>query len=218
MCGGPGTRLEADVEKPLFEIGDETMVDRVRRALAGSRIDRTHAVVSPHTPDTRDHLEETLPLIETSGKGYVTDLDAALDRVDTPVLTVAADLPLLDPAVVDRVLDAYDRLVGSVSMTVVVPAALKDRLDASCDTVVPAEDVPVAFDDRGGAGGDWTGTDDGFACDLAPTGINVVADAQRSTGEPEETENTMYLSYDARLAVNVNRQSDATLAEALRCE
>ncbi|MFT4890942.1 MAG: adenosylcobinamide-phosphate guanylyltransferase [Halobacteriales archaeon] len=209
MCGGPGTRLDADVEKPLFEVGGEPMVDRVRRALGGSRIDRGHAVVSPHTPDTRDYLDGTLPLIETPGEGYVADLDVALDRVETPVLTVAADLPLLDPAVVDRVLDAYDRGGSTGSMTVVVPAALKDRLDASCDTVVRAEDVPAAFDDRGEGGMDGNGNEDGFACDLAPTGVNVVADAQ---------EDTMYLSYDARLAVNVNRQSDAALAEALRCE
>jgi len=209
MCGGPGTRLNADVEKPLFEIGDEPMVDRVRRALAGSRVDRTHAVVSPHTPDTRDHLDGTLPLIETPGEGYVADLDAALDRVETPVLTVAADLPLLDTAVVDRVLDAHDRRGSTGSMTVAVPATLKDRLGTSCDTVVSAEDVPAAFDDRRGTGMGGNGKEDGFGCDLAPTGVNVVADAQ---------EDTMYLSYDARLAVNVNRQSDAALAEALRCE
>jgi adenosylcobinamide-phosphate guanylyltransferase len=207
MCGGPGTRLPADVEKPLFEIGGEPMVDRVRRALGGSRVNRTHAVVSPHSPDTRDHLDGTLPLIETPGEGYVADLDAALDRVETPVLTVAADLPLLDPVVVDRVHDAYDRQGGTGSMTVVVPAALKDRLGASCDTMVSAEEVPAAFDDRGGAG--VNGNEDGFECDVGPTGVNVVADAQ---------EDTMYLSYDTRLAVNVNRQSDAALAEDFRCE
>ena len=41
---------------------------------------------------------------------------------------------------------------------------------------------------------------------LAPTGLNVVT----------ETSDTMYVSYDARLAVNVNRRSDAQIAEALQ--
>ena len=209
MCGGQGTRLETDVEKPLFEVGGEPMVDRVRRALAGSRIEAIQAVVSPHAPATREHLDGTLPLIETPGEGYVADLGVALDRVEPPVLTVAADLPLLDPVVVDRVLDAHGRAGGTGSMTVVVPAALKERLGVSADSVIPAEDVREAFDDHrsGRVGGDETGAE--FECDVTPTGVNVVADAQ---------EDTMYLSYDTRLAVNVNRQSDAAVAEGLRCE
>lgn len=210
MCGGQGTRLDADVEKPLFAVGDEPMVDRVRRALAGSRVGRAHAVVSPNAPETRDHLDGVLPTIETPGEGYVADLGIALDRVEPPVLTVATDLPLLDRAAVDRVLDAYDRAGGTGSMTVVVPAGLKERLGVSADSVIPAGDVPGAFDDRlqeRGFGADERA--DEFACDVTPTGVNVVADAQ---------EDTMYLSYDTRLAVNVNRQSDAAVAEDLRCD
>jgi adenosylcobinamide-phosphate guanylyltransferase len=183
------------------------MVDRVRRALEESQVDRVHAVVSPRAPATREHLDGDLSLIETPGEGYVEDLGVALDRVDPPVLTVAADLPLLDAAVVDRVVGAYDRRGANRSMTVVVPAALKDRLGVSADSVIPAAEVPAAFDDHrtGGASGDGAE----FACDLAPTGVNVVADTQ---------EEIMYPSYDARLAVNVNRQSDAAIAEDLRCE
>jgi adenosylcobinamide-phosphate guanylyltransferase len=210
MCGGQGTRLETDVEKPLFEVGGEPMVDRVRRALAGSRIEEVHAVVSPHAPATREHLDGTLPLVETPGEGYVADLGVALERVEQPVLTVAADLPLLDPAVVDRILDAHGRAGGTGSMTVVVPAALTERLGVSADSVILAEDVPAAFEDRIEEG--ETEADepaDEFECDVTPAGVNVVADAQ---------EDTMYLSYDTRLAVNVNRQSDAAVAEALRCE
>jgi len=210
MCGGQGTRLDTDVEKPLFEVGGEPMVDRVRRALAGSRIEETYAVVSPHAPATRDHLDGTIPTIETPGEGYVADLGVALDEVEPPVLTVAADLPLLDPAVVDRVLDASDRAGGTGSMTVVVPAALKERLGVSADSVIPAADVSEAFDDRLQDGVDGEGEHaDEIECDVTPSGVNVVADAQ---------EDTMYLSYETRLAVNVNRLSDAAVAEDLRCE
>ncbi|CQH59168.1 adenosylcobinamide-phosphate guanylyltransferase [Halobacterium hubeiense] len=172
MCGGRGTRLESSAEKPLFEISGRPMVDYVKDALAESRVETTHAVVSPHAPETRAHLEGELPIIETPGEGYVTDLLTALDTVETPVLTVAADLPLLEGAVVDTVLDAAD---GSTSVR--VPAALKDALGASTD-----ED------------GAWV-----------PTGVNVVADDADS----------VFRSYDARLAVNVNRRADAALAERL---
>ncbi|WP_267642323.1 NTP transferase domain-containing protein [Haloarchaeobius amylolyticus] len=184
MCGGRGTRLDADIEKPLYPIAGTPMVDRVLSALAGSRVETAYAAVSPHAPATREHLSKTtfddlaLSLVETPGEGYVTDLQAALDTVEPPVLTVAADLPLLAPVVVDRVLDRFAAGERD-SLTVVVPTDLKRALGASCDT---------EFDG------------------LAPTGVNVVADADSDT---------MYTSYDARLAVNVNRQSDADLAEAL---
>jgi adenosylcobinamide-phosphate guanylyltransferase len=177
MCGGKGTRLDADAEKPLFAVGGRPMVDRVVSALAESAIDGTFAVVSPHAPETRDHLAGRLPIIDTPGNGYVADLGEALadDRVSTPVLTVAADLPLLAGDAVDSVLDAHR---PGASLAVYVPVALKHLLGASVD----ADD------------------------DLAPTGINVVADTE---------EETTHVTYDARLAVNVNRQVDAAVAEAL---
>ncbi|MCT9095634.1 NTP transferase domain-containing protein [Haloarchaeobius sp. HME9146] len=184
MCGGRGTRLGSETEKPLYPIAGTPMVDRVVAALAGSRVETVYAAVSPHAPETREHLSNAaiegkpLSLVQTPGDGYVADLQAALATVDTPVLTVAADLPLLAPVLVDRVLDRFAAGEGH-SLTVVVPAELKRALGASCDTEF-----------------------DGYA----PTGVNVVADSDSET---------MYTSYDARLAVNVNRQSDADLAEEL---
>lgn len=148
MCGGRGSRFDAAVEKPLYPIDGRPMVDRVREALAASRVATTYAVVSPEAPETRRHLDD-LPTIETPGDGYVADLDQALERVETPVLTAAADLPLLDGPTVDAVLDAHER----GSLAVYVPAALKRRLDVSLDETIP-------LDGR----------------ELAATGLNVVAD------------------------------------------
>jgi adenosylcobinamide-phosphate guanylyltransferase len=70
-------------------------------------------------------------------------------------------------------------------VTVCVPAALKRALGASLDTAFERE--------RDGR-------------ELAPTGINVVA---------ETDSETMHETYDARFAVNVNRTSDTDLAEKL---
>jgi adenosylcobinamide-phosphate guanylyltransferase len=182
MCGGAGTRLDADVEKPLFEVRGRAMVDRVVDAvLASDRVAAVHAAVSPKTPRTREHLAArgAVAVVDTPGDGYVDDLDAALDAVGRPAVTVAADLPLLAPEHVERALDA--RAAGSDpdgSLSVCVPVALKERLGASVDT---------AFDG------------------LAPTGLNVVATGGQN----------MHTTYDARLAVNVNRLEDATLAAAL---
>jgi adenosylcobinamide-phosphate guanylyltransferase len=195
MCGGEGSRLDADVEKPLLTIGGRTMVDRVCDALLTARgVDGVHAAVSPATPETRDHLgaRDDVAVLETPGDGYVADLDAALDAVGRPAVTVAADLPLLAPEHVERALAARreaaadddaataddEAATDGPSLSVCVPVALKQRLGASVDTSV-----------------------DG----LAPTGLNVV-----DTGG-----DIMHATYDARLAVNVNRLEDAAVAADL---
>ena len=145
MCGGRGTRLGGETEKPLVTVGETPMVDRVCDALGGSRVDAVYAAVSPHAPATRDHLRgSSVAVVETPGDGYVDDLTAALDRIGRPALTVAADLPLLAPEAVDRVLDAADG-----SLAVAVPVDLKRRLGVSVDAT--------------------------FGDGLAPTGVNVVA-------------------------------------------
>ncbi|WP_336345889.1 NTP transferase domain-containing protein [Halalkalicoccus ordinarius] len=147
MCGGRGTRLGLEEEKPLVEIDGRAMVDRVLEALANSAVDHVYAVVSPNAPETRAHLEGRVSTIGTPGEGYVADLDCALDRVDRSVLTAAADLPLLALDAVDAVLARHE----GESTTVCVPAALKRELGVSVDT---------AFEHEGR--------------ELAPTGLNVV--------------------------------------------
>ncbi|WP_312912563.1 NTP transferase domain-containing protein [Natronosalvus caseinilyticus] len=200
MAGGRGTRLESRVEKPLYEIGGVAMIDRVLAALEASAVGRITVAVSPNAPDTHEHLAERNPPItlrETPGDGYVADLGSILESdsapISTPVLTVAADLPLLEGATVDGVLERYRRRVRArrreagdggeapaPSMTVCVPTALKRRLGFSVDATLES--------DR----------------HLAPTGVNVV-------GTSSETMITR--SYDHRLACNVNRRTDARAAK-----
>ncbi|WP_049928382.1 NTP transferase domain-containing protein [Halopiger goleimassiliensis] len=183
MCGGEGSRLESPHEKPLHPIDGVAMVDRVREALAASRVETIYAAVSPNAPETRAHLEQddapTVTTVETAGEGYVADLGAVLERpaVEPPVLTVAADLPLLEATVVDRILAFHGE--RDASRTVCVPVALKRRLGVGVDATL--EGAPH----------------------LAPTGINVV-------GSSDETMTAIH--YDPRLAVNVNRRTDARVA------
>jgi adenosylcobinamide-phosphate guanylyltransferase len=152
MCGGRGTRLDAAVEKPLYEVGDRPMVDRVREALVESGVDTVYAVTSPHAPETREHVAG--PRLDAPGEGYVADLGYALERVDPPVLTVAADLPLLAGDAVDAVLDAFD----GTNLAVCVPVALKRALGVSVDATMDHGDETVA-----------------------PTGINVVSPRDTDT-------------------------------------
>ncbi|MFP4529774.1 MAG: NTP transferase domain-containing protein [Halodesulfurarchaeum sp.] len=149
MCGGRGSRLEFEGEKPLYEIDGVPMIDRVIDALQASRIEAVHAVGSPHVPNTMAHVD--VPTIEGSGEGYVPDLLVALESVPKPVLTVGADLPLLDGPAIDWVLDGYE----TGSAMVAVPASRKTELGVSIDE---------------------TAVHDGER--VVPSGVNVVGDPE----------------------------------------
>lgn len=138
MCGGRGTRLGGE-EKPLRRIGGRPLVDRVWDALEGSRIERVFAVTSSNAPRTAEHV--TAPKIEAAGDGYVADLREALadDRIAEPVLTAAADLPLLAAPVIDRVLEA----AAGDTLTVAVPAGRVSALGFSVDTTLRVGGVAV---------------------------------------------------------------------------
>ncbi|QSX01124.1 NTP transferase domain-containing protein [Haloterrigena alkaliphila] len=189
MCGGKGTRLESPHEKPLHPIDGTPMVDRVLAGLEESRVEGVYAAVSPNTPETRAHLEATAGVepIETAGDGYVADLIALLERsaLEPPICTVAADVPLLAGAGIDRILADYDGNDAdgrdAPSMTVAVPVALKRRLGVSVDATLESADH------------------------LAPTGVNVV-------GTADDSRSMTHRSYDPRLAINVNRREDARIA------
>lgn len=151
MCGGRGTRLAAG-EKPLVAVGGVPMIDRVLDALSPVA-DTVYAVPSPRTPETRAHLAGRVPIVDTPGAGYVKDLSRALSRIQTPVLTATADLPLLQPADVRAALAAHD----GGSMTACVPVARKRELGVSVDTKF----------------------EHGGEC-VAPSGLNVVGEGRES--------------------------------------
>jgi adenosylcobinamide-phosphate guanylyltransferase len=148
MCGGRGTRLDGDIEKPLRTVGGKAMIDRVLGALAASAVERSYGVTSPAAPQTAAHVD--CPTIETPGAGYVADLERALadDRITRPVVTVAADLPLLDGKAVNEVVER-----GEETLTVAVPVGRKRALGVSVDTQFRHGGIAVA-----------------------PAGINVVGD------------------------------------------
>ncbi|MFC6787187.1 hypothetical protein ACFQFH_15335 [Halobaculum halobium] len=117
----------------------------------------------------------------------MADLGYALERVERPVLTVAADIPLLSAGAVDRAIDA----AGDASLSVYVPVELK-------------RDVGVSVDDG------TTTMVDGRT--VAPTGLNVVG---VDDGESEYGDERSIVVDDERLAVNTNRPRDLRVAEAL---
>ena len=200
----------------------------------GSRSDS----VDPELADSIDsdrNSENARPaavaVVDAPGEGYVSDLGYALDRVHPPVLTVACDLPLLAPAVIDRVLDRAEGVRGSLA--VYVPAALKRQLGLSTDatwTHGRRELAPTGLNVVARArGGHETSENPERDCDRSATDTDTDTDPDTDTeaaGQPATTtdsledddpKETTYVSHDVRLAVNVNRPTDLAVAEAL-CE
>ncbi|QWC20755.1 NTP transferase domain-containing protein [Halorubrum sp. 2020YC2] len=221
MCGGRGTRLGGDREKPLAPVAGRPMVDRALDALAASRVETAYAAVSPHAPRTRERLVARrdggegesgtgsleLVVVDTPGDGYVTDLQAALaEGPEPPALTVAVDLPLLDGAAVDAVLDAR-AAAGTDALSVRVPAARKRELGASADA---ATRYDGAGDGEGtGANEEAADAGDETVVERVPAGVNVVGALDGAGDE------AVRATRDARFAVNVNRPGDRRLAERI---
>lgn len=176
MCGGRGSRLERETEKPLLPVAGEAMVDRVLAGLdAAERVGQVYAAVSPATPETTSHLrkDDRVEVVETPGEGYVSDLGATMPTVGTHAVTVAADLPLLPPEIVDEAVETATVSGKTASVTVRIPAALKHRLGVSTDE-----------------GDGWL-----------PTGLNVVGTADERTLETWDARLAVNVNYEQDRAV-----------------
>lgn len=193
MCGGQGSRLDSDVEKPLFEVDGVPMIDRVIEALDASEISTVYAAVSPQSPQTRAHVaDRQVEVIETPGDGYLTDALTAIERIGEPVLTTPSDSPLLDGQLFNDLLRAYDgRSLGCYT-----PVTLNEELGMNVNHPTDC--------------GECTG---------AATGLDITADPLPTDRDRLRTDNidpeVKYCSYSARPATNVNTLEHAAVAERL---
>ncbi len=124
MAGGKGTRLELDVEKPLVEINGKPMIQYVINALKSTdKISEIIAATSRNTPETKNFLnKQGITAIETPGEGYVNDLGYIISNLelDDVLLTITADLPLINGDIIDHVLEEYEKS-DKPAMSVLVP-------------------------------------------------------------------------------------------------
>ena len=196
MCGGRGTRLGGVAEKPLVDVAGRAMIGRVLDALEASGVERVHAVVSADAPATHRWLLDRvrtgsgrpLEIIETSGDGYVADIQAAVSEVPTPALSVCADLPLLTGTIVDRVVASGNY----AALSVYVPVATKRRLGVSIDISMTIDGERVA-----------------------PAGINLLGTPEEQRRSDTDPRADRLVLRNPRLAVNANRPRDLQIAEAL---
>ena len=110
MAGGKGTRMKSNEEKLLLPY-KQPLVLHVIDALKNSNcFEKIIAATSPNSPQTKNILvENNITIIETSGEGFVTDLNNILKQLDDFVLVSSGDLPLLDGDIIKQIIDNVNR-------------------------------------------------------------------------------------------------------------
>jgi len=67
---------------------------------------KVFAATSSNSPDTKFELEQIgVETLDTSGDGYVNDLNFLLQKIDGFVFVVSGDLPLLDEEIIQKLVE-----------------------------------------------------------------------------------------------------------------
>ena len=192
MAGGKGTRMKIPEEKPLIEVCGKPVIDYVISALQkAKKIDGVTVATSAATPKTARYMSQfAVRVVETPGKDYVSDLGFASQTLGLGVfLAIAADLPLVTPEILDRIVERYEQC-GKPALTVAVPLKTKEKLGMSVEYSFKMGDQ-----------------------DVVPVGINVI-DGRKRYGDEWLDQDIFLLDLDA-LAVNINTVQELQLAERL---
>ena len=192
MAGGKGERLKTLGEKPLLRLHGKPMIQYVVEALMKTRnVGRIIVVTSRYTRKTADAVKRLqVEVLEAPGRGYVADVQYAVRRLGLkgPVMVVSADLPLLSPTLLGRVIDRFKRC-SKPALSVMIPRELCERLGLTPDLTLQVEGSL-----------------------LVPAGINILEGEMIDKEEIEEEK--MVLNVE-EAAVNVNTTSDLKVAERL---
>jgi len=184
MAGGKGERLGlGGVEKPLLEFRGRPLIEHVFAALNKSRIERVVAVTSPRTPcTTRWAREANVEVIRAPGQGYIQDYRWASERLGLqgPVLIIAADLPLIDHHLIDRIVESHAKAKSS-ALGVYLPFEFCHDAKVSPDVAFEADTMM-----------------------LVPTGINIVDASHLDQAQAEH----LFIIRDESLLYNINRRND----------
>jgi GTP:adenosylcobinamide-phosphate guanylyltransferase len=116
MCGGRGSRMAQSIEKSLLNVRNNSLIEYVLDALIGcGGFETIIAVPSVNTPTTSTFLytheyytSGIIRILESKGENYSLDLSDVLGKIKPGVVfAVSADLPLLNPAVIQRIITRY---------------------------------------------------------------------------------------------------------------
>jgi len=185
MAGGKGTRMNLDDEKLLLQFKKPVILHVIDSLKNSNSFSKILAVTSCNSPKTKKLLEENnIETFDTSGIGYVEDLNSTLKTINDHVLVTSGDLPLLDEEIIKKIIKQFDpkKTWTSILVTSKFLTALGLESDFSVDF-------------------------DGQTCHY--TGISLVNSEKISSLENLD-ENYIIID-DKRIAFNLNSKQDYDL-------
>jgi len=104
MAGGSGSRMKFPAPEKLLLEYEKPIIFHVIDSLNDSYcFSKVFAATSSNSPDTKFALEQIgVETLDTSGDGYVNDLNFLLQKMDGSVFVVSGDLPLLDKEIIQK--------------------------------------------------------------------------------------------------------------------
>ncbi len=122
LAGGKSRRMGR--EKPVLRIAGREMILWIYQQ--ASRVDETLVALSRNTPKTKELcLREGIPFVETSGKGYVRDIQILLEEFG-PFISVSADLPFIKASDIALMEREFKRRRASLTGVLPLSAVPKD--------------------------------------------------------------------------------------------
>ena len=140
MAGGSGSRMGFSAPEKLLLEYKKPIIFHVIDSLNDSYcFSKVFAATSSNSPDTKFELEQIgVETLDTSGDGYVNDLNFLLQKMDGFVFVVSGDLPLLDKEIIQKLVKFNSESIWTsflVSKKFLNSLGLKSNLLVECDSV-----------------------------------------------------------------------------------
>ena len=185
MAGGKGSRMEFPAPEKLLLEYEKPIIFHVIDSLNDSYcFSKVFAATSSNSPDTKFELEQIgIETLDTSGDGYVNDLNFLLQKMGGSVFVVSGDLPLLDNEIIQKLVKFNTE---SIWTSFLVSKKFLNSLGLESNLLINYGDI-----------------------DCVHTGISIInADKIQNLDQVKEY---YIILDDKRIAFNLNRKKDYEL-------
>jgi len=185
MAGGSGSRMGFSAPEKLLLEYKKPIIFHVIDSLNNSHcFSKVFAATSSNSPDTKFELEQIgIETLDTSGDGYVNDLNFLLQKMGGSVFVVSGDLPLLDKEIIQKLVKFNTE---SIWTSFLVSKKFLNSLGLESNLLINYGDI-----------------------DCVHTGISII-NADKIQNLDQVKENYIILD-DKRIAFNLNRKKDYEL-------
>ena len=185
MAGGKGSRMEFPAPEKLLLEYEKPIIFHVIDSLNDSHcFSKVFAATSSNSPDTKFELEQIgIETLDTSGDGYVNDLNFLLQKMGGSVFVVSGDLPLLDKEIIQKLVKFNTE---SIWTSFLVSKKFLNSLGLESNLLINSGDI-----------------------DCVHTGISII-NADKIQNLDQVKENYIILD-DKRIAFNLNTNKDFEL-------